>query len=81
VVLMDVQMPVLDGVAAVKQLREEEKSSGTRQPVVALTAHAMSGDREQMLECGFDGYLTKPFGLRQLVEVLGMVCPPGKREA
>ncbi len=59
-VLMDLQMPVMDGFAAVAAIREQEAKTGRHIPVLALTAHAMRGDRERCLEAGFDGYLSKP---------------------
>ena len=60
VVLMDVQMPVMDGFAAIQAIRETEARTGGHMRVLALTAHAMQGDRERCLEAGFDGYLPKP---------------------
>jgi signal transduction histidine kinase/DNA-binding response OmpR family regulator len=66
VVLMDVQMPVMDGFEATAAIREREKESGTHVPVVALTAHAMTGDRERCLEAGMDGYLAKPIRADEL---------------
>jgi two-component system, sensor histidine kinase and response regulator len=59
-VLMDVQMPEMDGLTATVAIRENERASGGHVPIVALTANAMVGDRERCLEAGMDGYVTKP---------------------
>jgi CheY-like chemotaxis protein len=59
-VLMDVQMPEMDGLAATAAIRENERDSGVHVPIVALTANAMTGDRERCLEAGMDAYVTKP---------------------
>jgi two-component system, sensor histidine kinase and response regulator len=69
-VLMDVQMPEMDGLEATAVIREKEKSSGLHQPVVALTAHAMKGDREKCMAGGMDGYLSKPIRPQELDQLL-----------
>jgi signal transduction histidine kinase/ActR/RegA family two-component response regulator len=68
IVLMDVQMPEMDGFETVARWREREASLGVRLPVVAMTAHAMSGDREKCLEAGMDGYVSKPIQPAKLFE-------------
>lgn len=60
-ILLDLSMPVMDGWEMIKALRDNPKTQGI--PVIALTAHAMAGDREKVMEAGFDGYIAKPFRL------------------
>lgn len=64
-VLLDIQMPVLDGMSAIKQLRQ--KPQYAKLPVVALTAYAMVGDKERVLAAGFTGYLSKPIERKTLL--------------
>lgn len=69
-VLMDVQMPVMDGFESTRRLRKSEVQTGEHIPIVALTANAMAGDRERCIESGMDNYLTKPVEKERLVQVL-----------
>ncbi len=69
-VLMDIQMPEMDGMEATAKIREMEGLTGRRQPVVALTAHAMKGDLERYLAAGMDGCLTKPIRAQELNDLL-----------
>jgi PAS domain S-box-containing protein len=74
-VLMDVQMPDMDGVSATRAIRARERAEGlAHMPVVAVTAHAMAGDRESFLEAGMDDYLAKPVDLDALDDVLVRVA-------
>ena len=77
-ILMDVQMPVLDGRLAMAAIRQQEHMLGGHTPIIAVTAHAMPGDQERLLAEGFDGYMSKPLSLRLLVEGLEKVVklPP-----
>ena len=67
-VLMDVQLPGIDGIEALARLRDDERTASI--PVIALTAQAMQGDRERFLHAGFDGYLSKPVDLAELVALV-----------
>ena len=72
-ILMDIQMPVLDGLKATRLIRAQE-GDGRRIPIVAITAHAMKGDREKFLEQGMDGYVSKPVRREDLREVFKHYC-------
>ncbi|MBI5251033.1 MAG: response regulator [Desulfomonile tiedjei] len=69
-VLMDVQMPEMDGLQATKILRDREKKTGGHFPVIAMTAYAMKGDKERCLESGMDGYISKPITAQELYETI-----------
>jgi signal transduction histidine kinase/CheY-like chemotaxis protein/ligand-binding sensor domain-containing protein len=75
IVLMDIQMPEMDGFEATQLIREKEKASGAHLPIIALTAHAMKGDEERCLTCGMDGYVSKPLKPEQLFSVIEIVAP------
>ncbi len=69
-VLMDVQMPEMDGFEATAAIREKEKRTGEHMPIIAMTAHAMTGDRERCIAAGMDSYITKPINARTLLDLL-----------
>jgi CheY-like chemotaxis protein len=74
-ILMDVQMPIMNGLEAAQAIRRSERGSSHHIPIVAMTAHAMKGDRELCLQSGMDGYLSKPVRIRELLEALDRFAP------
>ena len=74
-VLMDVQMPEMDGFEATAIIRKNETLSGFHIPVVAMTAHALKGDRERCLDAGMDGYISKPVRYKELIETIERLAP------
>jgi PAS domain S-box-containing protein len=75
VVLMDIQMPEMHGFEATARIREHEQGTGEHIPIVAMTAHAMKGDRERCLEAGMDGYVSKPVRAGELCQALATFAP------
>ena len=74
-VLMDIQLPDIDGIEALSRLRADGRTSSV--PVLALTAQAMEGDRERFLAAGFDGYLSKPVDIAEFVATVKRYCEDG----
>src|SRR5712691_8641718 len=74
-VLMDVQMPEMDGFEATAAIRAREKATGRHQPIIAMTAHAMKGDKERCLEAGMDGYVSKPVRAKDLFDEIKKHVP------
>ncbi|MEQ1947741.1 MAG: two-component regulator propeller domain-containing protein [Bryobacteraceae bacterium] len=80
VILMDVQMPDMDGLEATAAIRAMEKGKGNYTPIIALTAHTMKGDRERCLAAGMDNFINKPIDAAKFIEVLESTVPPEGRE-
>ena len=80
-VFMDVQMPEVDGLAATRRIREHEKETAAHIPIIAMTAHAMKGDKERCLQAGMDDYLTKPVSSAQMEETMARVLGIAQRGA
>jgi CheY-like chemotaxis protein len=72
-ILMDVQMPHMDGLEATGIIREKEKSSGAHLPIIAMTARAMKGDEDRCVAAGMDGYASKPIEVEQLLATIDAV--------
>jgi CheY-like chemotaxis protein len=75
-VLMDLQMPEMDGFAATAAIRQREQVTGRHLPIIAMTAHAMKGDREKCLQKGMDEYISKPIDMNGLLELITHVMKP-----
>ena len=82
-ILMDVQMPQMDGLEATRQIRSKEinKNDGKKTLIVAMTAHAMKGDREKCLDAGMDGYLTKPIRPTRLFSIVDELAKPASERS
>jgi two-component system, sensor histidine kinase and response regulator len=79
ILLMDVQMPEMDGLHAVTRIRERELGTGAHIPIIAVTAHAIKGDREHCLAAGMDGYIAKPMNPGELAKVIQATVPAGTK--
>ena len=75
VILMDIQMPTMDGFQATGAIRSREAAAGKHTPIIAMTANAMSGDREKCLDAGMDAYISKPLNITELFETIEKLVP------
>jgi two-component system sensor histidine kinase/response regulator len=80
-VLMDIQMPEMDGFEATAYIRTQERSTGAHIPIIAVTAHTMDNDRARCLAAGMDGYAAKPIQVAELLRVIAEVTTPGSSVA
>ena len=80
VVLMDVQMPEMDGFETTDAIRTRERGTGVHLPIIAMTAHAMKGDRERCIAAGMDSYISKPLGIKELIELLEKFSAAAQQE-
>jgi CheY-like chemotaxis protein len=80
-ILMDIQMPVMGGIETTSAIRREEAQTGRHIPIIAMTAHAMSGDRERALEAGMDDYVSKPIRFEELRRAVDRFAPEGLNTA
>jgi signal transduction histidine kinase/ActR/RegA family two-component response regulator len=78
VILMDVHMPKMDGFQATAAIREKEKTTGSRVPIIAMTGYAMKGDRQRCIDAGMDGYICKPIRSQELYEAIETATAPDK---
>jgi CheY-like chemotaxis protein len=72
-ILMDIQMPEMDGLQATVEIRQRESRTGEHIPIVAMTAHVMEGDRERCLEAGMDEYISKPISVKELLALIARI--------
>jgi len=72
-ILMDVQMPEMDGCSATEAIRSREEGSGRHIPIIAMTAHAMTGDSDRCFQAGMDGYITKPIQRQRLFDTIAEI--------
>ncbi len=75
-VLMDIEMPEMDGLEATRAIRKNESAGGKHLPIIAMTAHAMTGDRDKYLTAGMDDYISKPIDAKHLLEMIDRLCSP-----
>jgi len=79
-VLMDIQMPKMNGLEVTASIRKKEKITGTHIPIIAITAHGLKGDRERYLEAGLDDYITKPIKQDELIKTVNRVILNNQKE-